>query len=117
MTKHLRPRVFVVQEPVKEADGGFRRAIDLSPARRFGELVFLLPPGRPPLDPEATLRVMRAKLHDYRADVDYLVTTGNPLLIAWASALAARAGGGQVTILYWQPRERSYDPINATLWA
>lgn len=109
-------RVFVVNEPTEpDPDTGLRRRkLDLTPATAFGDLVFLTPPGNPPLDPEAILPNMREKLRDFCED-DYLLLVGHPTLIAWASILAARANGGRIQTLIWRGRSSSYYGLSAAV--
>jgi hypothetical protein len=110
--------VYVTHEPLRrdEDTGEMVRAVDLSPAEEWGELRFLLPPGAPPLDPEAVLPQLRAGLAEFRVS-DFLLPVGHPVLIAWAAALACRAAGGHLRLLQWRARERRYSAVSASVWA
>lgn len=108
-------RVFVVNEPLKwdEASQSQVKAIDLSPAVIHGELIFLLPAGRLPMDPTPTLVSLRRGLADFKSD-DYLLLVGDPRAIAWAAAIAADQTDGQLQLLHWQ--RGSYAPVRANVF-
>lgn len=114
----MRPRVFVVNEPLRRCEGGhgFERFFDLSPALEYGELVYLLPAGQlHAADMAQYMATLRAGLADYTPD-DALVPMGDPWAIGAATALAARAAGGTVTVLVWRRRPGKYERITMTLW-
>jgi len=91
-------------------------AFDLSSSIKYGELRFLLSPKASPFNPESVLRELRVKLDQYKTE-DYLLLVGNPVLIGFAVALAARATqGGQVNVLQWSGRHQEYIPISALLY-
>jgi glyoxylase-like metal-dependent hydrolase (beta-lactamase superfamily II) len=107
-----RPRVYIINEPLqKGGDGMFHHAYDITPAARFGDLVYVLPAGRPPFypDPEPMLALMKRRMRDV-GDDDFLVMIGHPTLIAWASAIMAGKTGGIVRTLHWQNRTARYVP-------
>lgn len=110
-------RVFVVHENLRfdEASNSWVRSMDFTPAARFGELVFLAPPGRLPGDPAAVIPAMAEALVGITA-ADYLLPAGDPLAIAWAAALAARRLDGLLTLLRWDGRARAYAPVRTRLW-
>lgn len=84
-------KVFVVNEPLKSREGERGRAIDLRPAQKYGELVFLSPAGEPPLDPEGWLPRMQELLRDF-CDDDFILPVGHPaLIVAAASIIGMRA--------------------------
>lgn len=128
-------RVFVVNEPLKLSRvGEWGRAIDLRPAQSFGELVFLAPPGEPPLDPAAWLPRMRELLFTFTPD-DYLLPVGHPSLIVAAAAIlgglaslrvVGKTGAAvwpgmdevlvEISVLVWRGREAGYAPITLPLF-
>ena len=112
-------RVFVVNEPLKRDPdtGAFGRAINLDPAKEHGELVFMLPPGKLPRDPQAVISDLQAafELEDFTVN-DYLVLVGDLRAIAWASAIAAQRTGGWLSVLQWDGQRRRYDIVRARLW-
>ena len=109
--------VYVVQEPTR-----FNRVtlevetfFDLSPADQFGEQVHLLPPNAGPFNPDAVLPVLWEKLKDF-GDSDYLLLIGNPILIGWATAVAADYNEGRVNLLQWSGAKNSYIPVFAQVF-
>lgn len=110
------PRVFVINEPTQRADNGAsERKIDLTPAEEFGELVFLFNGSKVPGDPRPVVDELWDRLSDY-TPADFVLPVGHPVLIAWASAIAAAAAGGRLTLLHWDRAHRLYRPRQAVLW-
>jgi hypothetical protein len=108
-------RVFVVNEPLK-FDHNLQaevRMIDLKPAAEYGELVFLLPPGRLPMDPTPTIQALQKGLEDYQPE-DFLLLVGDPRAIAFAAAIAADKTDGQLRLLVWQ--RDHYIPVRANVF-
>lgn len=110
-------RVYVVNEPLRwdGASQSLVKMIDLSPALLFGELVFLLPAGRLPMDPAPTLIALRSGLEDFREE-DYLLLVGDPRAIAWAAAIAADKSDGCLNLLHWQSAQGCYAPVRARVF-
>src|SRR5262245_16034367 len=97
------PRVFVVQQPAKLNNAGnWQPIFDISPAKAFGELRFiLLRPGNIYLDTlDTVLDHMRSALRDF-SDADFILPTGEPVAIAAAAMIAAKANGGRIKLLKW----------------
>lgn len=112
------PIVFVVSEPRRwdAYRGDWVRSINLNPARKFGELIFLLPPNNEaPADPQTVIRTLTDKLSGFSVE-DFLLPVGSPLYIAWAAAIAADHTDGRLTLLHWQAPERCYAPVRVDLW-
>jgi len=103
----MRPTVFVIHEPTFP-DGG--RMVDLRPASVHGNVEFILPAGRPPVDPEASLPQIRTALAKFTAQ-DFIVLLGELDLVAAAAVIASRASGGPVNFLKWDRRAGHYTPI------
>lgn len=113
---HSTSLVYVVSEPLRwdSVTGQWVKSKNLSPARRFGELVYLLPPGNEaPDDPAQVIKTLREKLRDFSPS-DYLLPVGHPLYIAWATAVASQVCPF-VTLLHWKPEERAYHAVPADL--
>jgi hypothetical protein len=106
--------VFVVSEPLRKDEAGhWVRTHDLTDARRFGELRFLLPPGdQAPQDPRALIKSLEEGLRHFTS-ADFLLPIGHPAYVAWAAAVAARRCGGRLSLLHWNRRLRRYDPLRA----
>jgi hypothetical protein len=110
-------RVFIVSEPLRwdPEKGQWVRSMNLGAARRFGEMVYLLPPNNEaPSDPNVVLGILRDKLSTF-GELDYLLPVGKPLYIAWASAIAAARADGILNFLDWQHDIRSYAVVRANI--
>lgn len=113
-------RVFVVNQPTKydHDQKTFVPSVDLTPAREFGELVYLTPIGAG-FDPAAMLDTLRENLNGFTED-DFLLPIGSPVLIAWAAGIAANLTGGKIKLLEWPRRNHPnfgrYYPITAYLF-
>lgn len=119
--------VYVTHEPLRRDKDTheFSRMVDLSPAREFGEIVTILPAGKPPYDIISTLPAIRTKLRGFTRE-DFILPLGHPILIGWCVAIASAVTGGHVRILYWRSEGRApagqkqrghYEPVAATLWS
>lgn len=111
------PRVFIVQEQFMRdpATNALVSKFDFSEAKNFGNLIFLLDSNTHPFSPGQVLGELADKLHDY-SDRDYLILTGNPVLIGWTVAIAARVNHGRVKCLQWNGRRRCYLEIKGQVY-
>lgn len=85
-------RVFVVQRPAyfDKVRRGWVNKYDLTPAAKFGELVFLLPPGNIYRDRlRGALQHLREALCDYGPQ-DHVLAVGDPVAIAATIAVVCR---------------------------
>jgi hypothetical protein len=110
-------RVFVVQDQMHldPASNILKPKFDMSSAARHGALITLLSPTARPFRPEYVIAELRQKLADF-CDDDYLLLIGNPCLIGFCVAIAARANSGRVRVLQWDGRQRAYVVVEASLW-
>lgn len=110
-------KVYVIQEPIKWDPKGQReqRKFDLTPASAYGELVFLLPSGRSPLNSMPMVRDLKRKLKDYSND-DYILPTGHPMAIGLAVAIAALNNNGCVKLLVWHGSSKAYVATEANVY-
>lgn len=108
------PKVFVVQMPHKADDetGGLKPRFDITPARRFGEVQFLLGARAAPWHPESVITELHEKLSDFQ-DEDYILCIGNPILIGLSVAVAAFYNEGSVQMLQWSGKDRDYAVVRA----
>lgn len=114
-------RVFVVQEPTRW--DSVKKAIvpkfdpkDLEKAEQFGSIEYLLSPRAAPFNSAPIIRELSEKLADYGPG-DYLLCTGNPILIGLASAIAADVSpDGTVRFLQWSGKDQAYIPIHAQVF-
>jgi hypothetical protein len=110
------PRVFVVQNHLRydRNRGDLVPKYDISPAEKFGEFKFVLPPRATLENIPEVLGLMERSLSDY-SDKDSLLLIGNPVFIGWAVAIAAKHNGGRVRCLYWSGGTQSYEVAAATI--
>lgn len=98
-------RVFVINQPTARP-GGF--AYDVSPAKQYGEILFLFRADQPApsADPHWATRHAYRVLADF-GDEDFLVWAGgDPLGAVLASAVASDINDGKVKYLKWE-RDRA----------
>jgi hypothetical protein len=96
-------RVLVVQET----------RLNLLDARRYGELVFLLPEQENLiLNAQPVARRLRRALLELNVNPrDYLLLTGDPAAIALTAVLVAELCGGRLNLLKYDRQERRYFPV------
>tara|TARA_R110002126_G_scaffold90532_3_gene215723 strand:- start:1988 stop:2350 length:363 start_codon:yes stop_codon:yes gene_type:complete len=104
-------KVFITQEKMrKNIAGDFVQQFDLTPALKYGKLEVLIPAGRALFAPVLTIRTLKEKLADF-SDDDYLLTVGDPSVIAAAAMIAGEKNKGRVKILKWDRIEHDYISI------
>jgi hypothetical protein len=105
------PKVFVTQVPSRRDHGSglWVPTVNISPAEQYGEVVTLLPPGSQFFAAAEMTRLIKQRLHDldYQSG-DYLLPMGNPVIMAVASAVAARRTNGCLNVLVWDKQTSSY---------
>ena len=104
-------KVYIVQnyQTKNEHTGIYESRYDLEPAKRWGELVFLLTPKAKPFNSKMIIAELKQKLADYTSE-DYILPVGNPCLIAMAVSCAVE-NNGQVNLLQWVKANNSHVPI------
>lgn len=109
--------VYVVQDHRRynRDTGEYESVHDLSPAEEYGELRYLLTPTAAPWSPDTVLPDLWAGLAQF-GDEDFLLLNGNPILIGWATAVAADVNDGHVSFLQWHGRERRYTPVKSQVF-
>lgn len=115
----VNPRVFIIQDQhVRDTEtNALISKFNFATAKEFGELLFLLNPTANPFSPnEGIVSELTDKLHNY-SDQDYLVLTGNPILIGWATAIAAKVNEGKVRFLQWNGRRQMYLEVRGKIFA
>lgn len=106
--------VYVVQDQKwVDPNGQLKPKFDFGPAEEFGELSFLLRPGSSPFNLEPVLDRLHSVLQHYDADQDYLLLTGNPVLLGLAVAVATHYADGRVRMLQWSGAKKRYLPVEA----
>jgi hypothetical protein len=111
-------RVFIVQDQFKRHpdNDSLVSKFDFTQAKPFGDLVYLLKPNANPFSPnEGVVAELTDKLHDYGPN-DFLLLTGNPILIGWVTAIAAKMNNGKVRLLQWNGRRGLYLEVRGNLY-
>ena len=100
-------KVFVTQEVDRR---------DVFPARKFGELKLLLPSSaQVVLSVDPTLQKIRRGLRDFSND-DYLLLSGDPIIMGLCMMVASEVNRGLVTTLKWDKREKDYYPVSVDFY-
>jgi hypothetical protein len=105
------PKVFITQVPSRrDAQSGlWVPTVNIAPAEQFGKVETLLPPGSQFFAAAETTRLIKQRLHDLDYQMgDYLLPMGNPVIMAVASAIAARRTNGCLNVLVWDRHSSSY---------
>ena len=109
-------KVFVPQVPSRY-DRSIARwvpTVNLEPALAFGAIEVLLPPEAGRLPPEELSEILGKALANITED-DWILATGDPVVMGIAFALAARALNGLLRILRWNKRSGSYEPVEINI--
>ncbi|HEX8552788.1 MAG TPA: hypothetical protein VF681_14670 [Abditibacteriaceae bacterium] len=104
------PKVFLPQVPsrIDIATRLWVPTVDIEPARKFGELVTLLPPEASRLrDSPDMLALLRERLEGAK-ESDFLCCIGDPGLIAFAAIAMSQQTRGMVRLLKWDRHAREY---------
>lgn len=106
--------VYVVQNQkfVDAQTGALKDKFDFTPATTFGDLEYLLSPSARPFNLAPVLAELHEKLQNFGPD-DYLLLTGNPVLLGLAVAIAADYNDGNVKLLQWSGARKTYFPVIA----
>ncbi len=110
------PTVFVVQNHLRYNPdiGQLVPRYDISPAVDFGDFKFLLKPRETIAYPETVIKTMDEGLRNF-SDDDHLLLIGNPVLIGWATSIAAAHNNGRVSLLVWSGRDKAYRAMKSVL--
>jgi hypothetical protein len=110
MTAATRPRVIVIQQPMKR-DGHIERpAFDFGPAAVFGEVEILAPNGKGILTPAIFATQMTEKLRDFNPEHDFIITAGDYSVLLLVGMIIGKKFG-RARILRWVPSAKSYQPL------
>lgn len=111
------PDVYIVQNQHKwdRENKSWVPKFDFRPAKKFGQIKFVLESDREPFGDTNQLVVdIRQGLWDY-SENDFLLLLGNPALIGLCVAIASERGNGHVNLLQWDGREKIYNKISFKL--
>jgi hypothetical protein len=107
--------VYIIQDQKwvdPKAQHQLKPKFDFELAREFGELEFLLKPSASPFDLKPVLLRLHQVLQNFSSS-DYLLLTGNPILLGVTVAVAADYNDGNVAMLQWSGAKQSYIPVFA----
>lgn len=112
----MKNKVFVPQVPSRydQSISSWVPIVNLDSADEFGELVVLLPPEAGRMPPKELQSILSEKLYNI-SEEDWLLATGDPVLIGITAAIAANRLDGKLRILRWNKRRKNYDPIEVQL--
>jgi hypothetical protein len=103
--------VFITQEKMRRNSlGELVPEFDMTPALKFGQPKVLVPAGRALFAPVHTVRTIKEQLEGF-SDDDYLLTIGDPSIIAVSAIVAAENNKGRVKLLKWDKLMRDYIAI------
>jgi hypothetical protein len=114
----LGPRVFAIQKQQRwdERKQELVDKFDLTSAKVYGELIFLLSPKAAPFNSVSVIEELHKKLSDF-SDQDSLLLIGNPCLIGFAVAIASdQSPIGRVALLQWSGKDQKYIKVEAILY-
>ena len=106
--------VYIVQQTMRKRGGEFVPAFDLTPARKYGDLEYVLPYGVHATHPAMMLRTIRHALRNFK-DEDYILMLGDPIACGVATCIAANNNRGRFRALRWDKIARAYDSIEVDL--
>ena len=111
-----KPIIYVPQMPATfdKASGLWVPKISIDQAKRFGDVLEILPPGANRSAVGQLAIVMREKLRDAQPG-DFLLPTGDPALISLASIYLSRRLDGKLRLLKWDNRLTDYIPMEIDL--
>lgn len=104
-------RVFIPQIPSRfdPGLGQWVPTVSVDSAKKFGDIVIMLPPEAGRLKPENIVQQLRFTMADYDKD-DFLLAMGEPSIIAIAAILADQAVT-PLRLLRWDKRSREYTVV------
>lgn len=110
------PRVFIPQVPSRydRTINHWVPTVNLEPAKAYGEIDVLLPPEAGRMLP-ADLHAVLTRALATMSPEDWIVTTGDPLIMAMTMVIAARQLNGLLRILRWDRQSRTYEPIEVQI--
>ena len=113
IVSNYRPKVDVLQELPGTKAGSPK--INIMSASKFGEFRFLLPEfSQIIFSPGPLIFKLRNLLKDYNVK-DYLLLTGDPVIIGVACSIVADVTNGKFNLLKWDKQDRMYYPIAINL--
>jgi hypothetical protein len=109
-------KVYAIQNQHRwdQGKGEFVPKFDLSSAKQYGDVEYLLTPTAAPFNSGPVVKELKQKL-SWFGDNDSLLLIGNPVLIGCAVAIAAKVNNGRVKVLQWSGTDRRYVAVQLDL--
>jgi|TARA_Y100000310_G_C20301387_1_gene631951 hypothetical protein len=99
--------VYIVQEPANR---------NFTPAKKYGKLKSLVPDRvQVQISAAPVIRRLRGELKDF-SNNDYLLLSGDPIIIGLAIVVAGENNMGRINVLKWDKQEKTYNPIEIDLY-
>ena len=111
------PKVFIPQMPSRfdTATNLWIPTVNITPAKRFGDVVVVLPPAASRGGIEVCTHALRQAMEEY-TKADFIVALGDPTLYAIAACFAAEQTGGLLRMLKWDRIEHDYLLVEVEVW-
>lgn len=108
--------VYVIQDQqsLNRNTGKLEPRFDVTPAKEYGELRYLLSPSARPFNPDHVLEELRVGLKDFTED-DHVLLIGNPNFMLWIGMLLGPEID-TVKTLQWNATEKRYLEIVAQVY-
>ena len=102
-------KVYIPQMPTRfdRATNLWIPTINITPAKRFGELVTMLPSAATRNSIDTCTQALNDAMEDYGRE-DVLVALGDPSVYAIAACIAAKKTGGLLRLLKWDRQLGDY---------
>lgn len=109
-------KVYVPQVPSRydQSIESWVPTVNLDPAKTFGKIEILLPPEAGRMVPELLRKILLKGMEKITKD-DWLLATGDPVITAIVTTIAAQKLGGLLRLLRWDKRIKAYEPIEIQL--
>lgn len=89
-------------------------SINIDDAKKFGDVVVMLPPNANRLHISPLVVALREQMRHYTKD-DWVVAVGDPSLIAAAACIAGKSTGGVIRLLKWDRQSAQYIPVEMNI--
>jgi hypothetical protein len=103
-------KVYITQLPARREGNAWVPTVDVTPAREFGELIYLIPHGMNFPEAEMVEPQLVAGLANFKAE-DYLLPMGDPVVMAAAGAVLG-ALRKPFKLLKWDRIAKRYQVYN-----
>lgn len=117
MNQQRPPKVFLPQMPstFDKETGIWVPKFSFDPARVFGEIVELLPPGANRAATGQLKTALRERINKEVQEGDYFIPVGDPSVILISGIYISRVLGGKINLLRYDNRTTTYIPMEIIL--